>query len=93
MRLIGQLKLAHKGLIVVSIPLAFEILFICYLTGLLKQADMQVEREARSGQIIVNANNVIRLMALAGVSGGEANITHKQEYRVRFRLYCSKLQN
>jgi len=88
-----QLKLAHKGLILISIPLAFEIAFIVYLTGLLKQADIQIEREAKSRQIILSANNLMRYMVLAGVSGGEASVTHKPEYRSRFDLYSKKLND
>lgn len=88
-----QFTLAHKGLILISIPLAFEIAFIVYLTGLLKQADMQVERETKSRQIIVYTNNLMRYMVLAGVSGGEATITHKTEYRDRFQFYSRKLND
>jgi signal transduction histidine kinase len=86
-----QFKLAHKGLILISIPLAFEVAFVVYLTGLLKQADVQIEREAKSQQIIVYTNNLMRYMVLAGVSGGESSITHKAEYRDRFDFYSKKL--
>jgi signal transduction histidine kinase len=88
-----QFKLAHKGLLLIAIPLAFEIAFIFYLTGLLKQADVQVERETKSSQIIVYTNNLMRYMVLAGVSGGETSITHKAEYRDRFELYSNKLSD
>jgi PAS domain S-box-containing protein len=56
-----QLKLAHKGLILVCLPLFFELVFVAVLGMLLEQADNARSKEVRSKSIIAQASELIKL--------------------------------
>jgi len=51
-------KLSHKGLLIVAIPLVFQIGFLGVLNVLLKQSEMEVDRQMRSKQIISLSDSV-----------------------------------
>lgn len=53
-----KLKLAHKGLFLVAVPLVFELIFVAILFVLLERAETMVEREARSREIISTTNDM-----------------------------------
>lgn len=53
-----DLTLAQKGLILVSIPLIFELIFVVTLASLLHQADAELERSLRSKEIIQTTNDI-----------------------------------
>ncbi len=54
-----DLTLAQKGLILVSVPLLFELIFVLTLAGLLQQAEREVERATRSKEIIGTTNDLV----------------------------------
>lgn len=56
MRLNLQLKISHKGFILVLVPLVFELVFLIVLSVLLQQAEVEVQRQVRSKAIISQAN-------------------------------------
>lgn len=56
-----QWKLRHKGLLLVCLPLFFELIFILVLSLLLWHADAERSREARSKAIITCASDLIAL--------------------------------
>lgn len=66
-----NLRLSHKGLILVSIPLLFELFFVSYLSMLLVQADEDIRREAHSREIVSKTNIVMQdlLLLFMGVGG------------------------
>ncbi|MBX9685751.1 MAG: HAMP domain-containing histidine kinase [Candidatus Obscuribacterales bacterium] len=47
-----RLKIFHKGLILVSVPLLFEFIFIFILVGLLQQAESEIQKESRAKEIL-----------------------------------------
>jgi PAS domain S-box-containing protein len=53
-----DLTLAQKGLILVSIPLVFELIFVLTLAWMLHQADSELERSLRSKEIIQTTNDI-----------------------------------
>ena len=53
MRLNLQLKISHKGFILVLVPLVFELVFLIVLSVLLQQAEVEVQRQVRSKAIIL----------------------------------------
>jgi PAS domain S-box-containing protein len=66
-----NLRLSHKGLILVSIPLLFELFFVSYLSMLLVQADEDIRREAHSREVVSKTNIVMQdlLLLFIGVGG------------------------
>jgi signal transduction histidine kinase len=54
----SRLKIFHKGLILVSVPLAVELIFIGVLVVMLKHADEATQREAKCREIVAETNNM-----------------------------------
>ncbi len=66
-----RLKLSHKGLILVAIPLIFELGFVATLYQMLNEAEIEVQKEARARAISKELNKLHSLMTqqAAGISG------------------------
>lgn len=66
-----RLKLSHKGLILVAIPLIFELGFVATLYQMLNETEKEVQREARARAISKELNKLHSLMTqqAAGISG------------------------
>ena len=66
-----NLRLSHKGLILVSIPLVFELFFVGFLSILLLQADEEIRRGAHSREVISKTNIVMHdvLLLFVGIGG------------------------
>ncbi len=66
-----RLKLSHKGLILVAIPLLFELGFVATLYQMLNETEREVRREARARAISKELNKLHSLMTqqAAGISG------------------------
>ncbi len=62
-----DLTLAKKGLILVSIPLLFELAFVAILACLLHQAESEIARERHARAIIETTNRLIRDLYEASV--------------------------
>lgn len=56
-----KFSLSKKGLLLVAIPLAFELTFVCVLSFLLYTSDKEAARQARTKEIASTANNISRL--------------------------------
>ncbi|HEY9785854.1 MAG TPA: PAS domain S-box protein [Candidatus Obscuribacterales bacterium] len=65
-----NLKLSHKGLILVAIPLIFELGFVAVLYGLLNDAEREIQREARARAITKQLNRLHALLTqqVSGIS-------------------------
>lgn len=57
-----QLTLFQKALVLVAIPLFFELAFLATLNALLIQAEQQAEQAERAKAVIVQTNKVIQLL-------------------------------
>lgn len=66
-----SLKLSHKGLILVAVPLIFEVGFVLVLNLMLSQAEVEVQREARARAISKQLNQLHNLLTAqaTGISG------------------------
>lgn len=75
-----NLKLSQKGLILVSVPLAFELLLIGLLVWLLQQAEAEIKREMQARTIISRANTSIEKILTIAAGGAVFNMASgKQE--------------
>jgi signal transduction histidine kinase len=72
-------KIAHKGLILVAVPLACELFFVGVLVSLHQQAEAEVQREVRSRSIIEKADQLI----IDVLSAGTATTTYGLNVRSR----------
>jgi PAS domain S-box-containing protein len=73
-----DLKLSHKGIILVSVPLFFELLFLGVLAILLHQAEVDAARAEHSASVVRHVDRIVDLLwstgfALTGlaISGGQ----------------------
>lgn len=65
---VKNLPLKSKGLILVTVPLVFQVVFVVVLLYFLQQADLESQREIRSKNIIIHAQSVLANMYQAAVS-------------------------
>ena len=79
-----NLRLSHKGIILVAVPLIFEVVFLAALTFLLRQAEIEVQRQVRSKAIISQANTLSKLFYDAGVAMGGYSITKSPLFSDRY---------
>lgn len=56
-----KFNLSKKGLLLVAIPLAFELAFVLVLSFLLYTSDREAARQARAKEIAATSNNISRL--------------------------------
>jgi signal transduction histidine kinase len=55
----GELRILHKGLILISVPLVFELAFVALLTLLINQDLQQIRLEEHSKDIVVTASRMV----------------------------------
>lgn len=78
------LRLSHKGLVLVSLPLFFEIVFIAILLVLLQQADHERRRELRSKTVLVHASNLMALLHEVSMGPVAYGFTGSQQFVRRY---------
>jgi signal transduction histidine kinase len=61
-------KISQKGLILVTVPLLFEVAFIILLTTMLRQSELEAESYSQSRQIVSEVNNFTKAYMDLGVS-------------------------
>lgn len=62
----SKLKLSQQGLVLIAVPLLFEMVFVATLAVLLKQAEQDVSREAHSRTVVSESNNLMQHFFDAG---------------------------
>lgn len=71
----STLKLRQKGIILVVLPLCFQVLFLVALIKLSFDADAAMKRESQSKEMIYVCSNVLQLMVDCGVNAAIYNYT------------------
>lgn len=81
-----NLSLGQKGLVLVGLPLLFELIFVGMLAFLVKQAEMEATLLARSKDKVATANIITKLFINAGASLAaysiQKNPTLAEQYEV-----------
>lgn len=80
-----KLTLSRKAIILVSVPLVFELLFVAGLVTLLDQAEHERAREAHARDVATHANSLLRLLLDAGISSILTYLTESENYHKRYR--------
>jgi hypothetical protein len=62
------LSLSKKALMLVSIPLAFEVIFVAGLVTLLHQVEYERAQEAHAREVAMHFNNLLRILLDRGSS-------------------------
>ncbi len=78
-----QLKLSHQGLILVAVPLIFEIGFIAWLNEMQIETEREVERQTRAHAIVNHTNKLLRLMMDSAAGVGAYSVSESEDYLER----------
>ena len=80
-----RLKLPHKLLILISVPLFFELVFVGSLIVLQRQAEVEAAQFARSQRTIAETNNVVRLIYEASTAFFIFSVSDSPKSEKRFK--------
>ncbi len=86
-----NLNISTKGLIIVLLPLALELVFVIILGFLLNNAELEVQRQVRSKAIISEANVLSKLFYDAGVAMGGYTITRSPLFKERYNKIVGQI--
>lgn len=87
-----KLKLSHKGIILVSVPLLFELVFVVALAAMLEQAERTAQMEAQSRAVLSEGNNLSKsLFDSASLLIGW-NFTRSPMFERRFNESLNQLE-
>lgn len=78
------MRLIHKGLILIAVPLAFEIFFVFGFFNLLQRSTEQLEREAHVKEVIGCVEKLQVLLLEATSIAGLCRVYQEAEYQKRF---------
>ncbi len=78
------MKLSHKALILVAVPLTFELLFVSVLGFLLFQVEKNARFTERSRNLVLETENLQRMFYEAGVSIAGYNATKNPLFTAQF---------
>lgn len=78
-----KLSILQKGLIIVSIPLLFEVFFVAILVGQLDKTAEQIKIETRSQDIIISVETILREIADSTTTAIIYNVTRRPDLLVR----------
>ena len=83
------LTLSRKAMILVAVPLVFELAFVGTLTGLLYQVDAERAREAHSRDLANHLNQMLRIMLSRSMASFVYHATDSSSAHKRFHD-CAK---
>jgi len=92
-RFSNDLKISDRGLILIAVPLIFELIFVVTLAYLLQQAETEAINEAHSRAVIEHSDAVTRSMVDALTAAGAYRVTMNQFFRDRFMTAAGRLTN
>lgn len=80
-----NLKLSHKGLILVAVPLIFEIVFVAVLVAALLRADHEIKRERHAKAVLTEANALLKNVMDCGTALFVFSTTGAEEMMERYQ--------
>lgn len=80
-----NLTLSKKALILVSVPLVFELAFVGALAYLLQQSEVERQREAHARDVTAQINTALRILLDGGTASVIGHLSGSNEARKRYR--------
>lgn len=87
----GRQSILQKGLLIISIPLVFELFFVAVLIHLLDESGQHIAREMASQDKIVAVETMVKEISDSMTSAILYNITRREEMRERNEKSRAKL--
>jgi signal transduction histidine kinase len=81
----------HIGLILVAVPLVFELLFVGQLSQLLSQVEVERQKESEAREVQTRVNKVLKLLITIGGKMGAYAFTRGGEYLVQYNASRDEL--
>lgn len=78
-----RLSILHKGLLIISIPLVFELFFVFVLVHLLDESSQHIASEIRSQDKLVAVETMIKELSDSTTSAVIYNVTRQEEFKDR----------
>lgn len=88
---LATLKLSHKGLILVGVPLVLELFFISTLFCLLTEAEVQTRRAEKSKAIVTGAEELSRMYYSAGTALVLWGVAHDASGKERYEKIVAQI--
>ena len=86
-----DLKLAHKALILVAVPLAFELIFVGTLAVLLKQSEAETFKERHARAMVAESNSLLKNFMDGGILIHLYASTKKESFLQRQQEICEEI--
>ncbi len=80
-----DLKIRQIGLILVSVPLVFELLFVALLTYSVRRAEGEIKRQELARDIVYCASSISTYAAQCGVNVGGYSISHSDYFKNQYQ--------
>lgn len=80
-----SLRLSHRGLILVAVPLAFELVFVGTLFALLVDSEQRAKKAVSAKQIVDMSDELLRQLLRAASLLVSYTATHEETVRLQYR--------
>jgi PAS domain S-box-containing protein len=80
-----RLTLSRKALLLVAVPLVFELAFIFILIGMLQQLELERQRETHARDVTMHLNKTLRYLLEGGSVSVLSRLTGSEAFENRFR--------
>lgn len=80
-----RLNIFQKGLLLVSVPLLFEIMFVGYLSNLLQQAEQQIATEQHAKEVILHIDTIRTNLMQAAFAATAYSFIHEPIMWLRYQ--------
>lgn len=87
------MKLIHKGLILISVPLAFELFFAFGFSALLKRSTEQINREIQAKQILAKVSRIHTLLSESTIVASLKHQNAELDIDARYDQIWLQIQN
>ncbi len=84
-------KLSHKALILVAVPLLFEVIFLITITGLLHQVEQENIRETHARDVETGANGILKLLLQGGTASVLSRLSNREDFEKDYRTLSDKV--
>lgn len=88
-----RLTIGVKGILLVAVPLVFELLFVGLLSYLLHQSEAETQRQLRSKTIVAKANMLMRRAASVTMSAGAYTFTRDPAFSTEYEKLLVQANN
>lgn len=84
-------KLSHKALILVAVPLLFEVIFLVTITGILHQLEQENLRETHARDVEAAANSLLKLLLQGGTASVLSRLSNREDFEKEYRSLSDKV--